>query len=572
MRGAVASLLYSLAGFVGGDLEAAVTAQDNAGNWWRAQDVNWALEKDLELRFEDWTSNSSVHLITSAARDDLATVAWTAGFSGAWGSWRHLVAMNARLTLTSTNDPVPVAASLGTLIFTGEKKAAKDAARKIWLDGPLDTLHQLVDVAAHRPWTKRDEGPTMAVLAEAGDLLDPASADRVVERILDLLNTDGNVRVHGQDWTLRWSEVDGTLRRVLKAATVKSHQIVADLIAGDFATCDDSIADAYLRVASSLTTVDIGVGRLTKLLQSATEREDHHAIGLLETIARDSPGAVTELRRHANNGNINAVRSLLVAGSIDHDDFLLFGKSAAKTVRLMVANARGTNGTRVMVGYVNDQLDDLTLAAMNTNNSKLWKEVTDALEACVLEETQQQRAVRRLASRWQTLPPHVQRKLKKVAPTLRGSSLGIFLGGTRNEYAAAIALLRIATGTVPDLDVEALLLSERRSNPVGFVQALSAWNSKRKLPFLATMVVDENALVRGQAAFSLVEHAHHYPDDRDRAFAVIHSALMQETGAALLDGLAQAFAAYPAVEMAALDNELRTHRSAVIRARFADVG
>jgi hypothetical protein len=570
IRGAAASLLYSVAGFASGDLEAAITAQDNAGNWWRAQDVNWALEKDLRLRFEGWTSNGSVHFITSTARDDLATVAWAASFSGAWGSWRHLVAMNARLTLTSTNELEPVTAALSALIFAGDTKAAKDAARKVWLDGPLDTLDLLVNATAHRAWTKRDEGAIMAVLAEAGDLLEPASADRVVQRIVELLQTDGNVRVHGQAWTFRWSEVDGALRRVLKAAGAKSHKTVADLISDDFASVDEAIAASYLRIASVLNTAEIGIRRLNKLLKSAIERDDHHAIALLESIASATPGAVAELRKRANDGNMNAVRSLLVAGSTDTRDFLAFGKSAAKTVQSMVANARGTDGTRSMTAYVNDQLDDLTLAAINTNDNKLWKEVTDALEACVLEETQQQRAVRRLASRFQSLPPHVQRKLRKLAPSLHGSSFGIGFGGGPNNYAAAVALLRIASGTVPDLEVEALLLRERRRDAIGFVRALGAWNSERKLPFLATMVVDENPIVRGQAAFSIVEHAHHYPDDRERAYAVVSSALMQESGGALLDGLAQALTAYPAGELSALEEELRTHRSAVIRERFTD--
>ncbi len=78
IRGSAVALLYSVAGFSAGDLEATITAQDNAGNWWRAQDVSWALEKDLKYRFEGWTANDSVHFITSTAADDLATAAWNA--------------------------------------------------------------------------------------------------------------------------------------------------------------------------------------------------------------------------------------------------------------------------------------------------------------------------------------------------------------------------------------------------------------------------------------------------------------------------------------------------------------
>jgi hypothetical protein len=165
----------------------------------------------------------------------------------------------------------------------------------------------------------------------------------------------------------------------------------------------------------------------------------------------------------------------------------------------------------------------------------------------------------------EVLPPHVQRKLKKLVPTLHGRSFGNPFGGP-NEYASAVTHLRIAAGAVPDLEVEALLLSERRANPLGFVKTLAAWNSERKLPFLATMVVDENPTVRAQAGFSLIEHAHQYPADRDRAYAVVRSAVMQEDGCALLDGLA----GYPTEEIADLEELLRSHRSAALRARFVN--
>lgn len=476
--------------------------------------------------------------------------------------------MRAKVTLTSNPDPARASAALDSIIFAGDKNAARDTARKMWLDGPLEELHALVGVVALRPWSKRDEGSTMALLAEAGDLLDSAYADQVVQRIVELLSKEGTVRVHGQAWTLRWSEADGALRRLLRAGSARAHRLVADVIATDFATCDDFIANAQLRAVDTLSLSDIGVRRRNKLLRAAIERDDNYAIGMLETIAPHSSEAVQRLRRLANDGNMNAVRSLLVAGSTDTHDFLTFGRSTAKTVREMVANARGTDGTRQISGYVNDQLDDLTLAAINTDNSELWKEVIDALVACVIEETQQQRAVRRLASQFQSLPAYVQRKLKKLAPSLHGSSIGISFGGAPNQYAAAVAQLQIAAGTVSAIEVEALLLRERKDNPIGFVQALRAWNSEGKLPFLATMVVDEIPAVRAQAAFSVIEHAHQYPLDRARAFAVLQSALMREAGCALPDGLAQGLAAHPLDEFAILKRRMRRHPSAIIRARF----
>jgi len=65
IRGGAASVLYSTAGIFTGDLVGTITAQDNAGSWWRAQDVSWALEKDLNLRFEGWAGSNTTHFVSS---------------------------------------------------------------------------------------------------------------------------------------------------------------------------------------------------------------------------------------------------------------------------------------------------------------------------------------------------------------------------------------------------------------------------------------------------------------------------------------------------------------------------
>lgn len=567
IRGAAASILYSNAGFGKGDLQETIMAQDHAGNWWRAQATSWALERDLKYRFEEWTGNNTIHFTTSTASDDLATIAWTAAFSGAWDSWRHLTVMGAKLTFTATAEVKHTEEALAALVFTGDKKASKDAARKLWLDGPLQPLINQVNASAYHTWSKRNEGATMAVLAEAGDLLNGHAADHVVRRILDLLENDGNVRVHGSSWSYRWGEVDEAIARVLKAASLRSHDEIADLIVGCFATCDDLIAESCLRLANQLATAYLDDTRINGLLEAASARDDHYGIDMLEVLGPVSSDAIKKLRKEAVEGREKAFRALLVVGETDHDIFMSWGRISADNVRTMVEQSRGKNGVTIVTTSRNDPLDDLVLAAINTHDAGLWGDVTDALEACVIEESQQQRAVRRLASHFPKLPPTVQQKLRELAPTLSGTSINHPFAG-HNEYPAAVTHLRIAAGTVPDLEVEAYLLQERRDNSLAFVHTLAAWNSERKFPFLATMVVDDNPSVRAQAGFSLVEYAHHYPSSRDRVYAVIATALMQDDGCALPDGLAQGLAEYSTNELSFLENSLRDHKSATVRARF----
>ncbi|MFE7406477.1 DUF4365 domain-containing protein [Isoptericola sp. NPDC057559] len=568
IRGGAAEVLYAVADFGVGDIEATVTAQDNAGTWWRTQDVSWALEKDLKLRFEGWTDNGSIHFLNSSAQADLSVAGWSAAFSGSWGSWRHLATLKAQLTLTSTNDVVLLGAALSDLVLIGEKKIAKDAARKIWMEGPIESLNSLVNTYAYRAWSRRDEGAVMAVFSQAGDLLKSEAADYVVQRIIDLINTDGSVRVRGNAWSFRWNEVDGALRRVLRAASPTSHERVAEFLAAEFATCDESVAIPVVRIANELAVTQLDLTCVNQLLEAATVRGDRYAIHLLEVLAPVIPAAVSELRARAEAGNVNAIRSLLVAGSTDRNDFIIFGRRAARTVRTMVQDVVGEGGTRKMTDHSSDQLDDLTLAALNTNDTKLWKQVTDALEACVIEETQQQRTIRRLGEQFQNLPRHVQRKLRSLVPSIHGTSFGVGFGSSRNEYAASVTQLRIAAGTVPDFEIEALLLAERRSDPVGFVRNLGAWNSARKLPLLATAIVDDNPRVREHAGYNIIKHARTFPDDRDRAFAIIRSAHALENGGALADGIAQGLSVFPDEGLADVEADLRSHPSAVIRGRF----
>lgn len=570
IRGSAATVLYSTAGFAAGDVQATVTALDNAGSWWRAQEVSWALEKDLKLRFEGWTDNNSVHFIHSTSRADLTIIGWNAAFSGAWASWRHLATTSAQLTFTSSDDRQEFEEALSALIFVGEKKFAKNAATKMWRAGPIAPLQRVVDLLARSTWLKRDEGATLAVFAAGGDLLSHQAADKVVERILEVLAADGDVRVHGGSWSDRWIEVDSALRTILKAATAKSHRKVADLITDNFVTCAESTAYSLVHIAERLSAENLDSARLSQLVGVAKAREDRYGISLLMAVATYSGAAAAELQAHAKASEHDVLRSFLVAGSQKHDDFIKFGRSAARTVKKMVVDAQRKSGTAIVAHRADDPLDDLVIAALKTGDTKLWKVITDALESRVVEETQQQGAIRRLAYHFSNLPRHVQRKLRKLAAHLKGASPGIAFGTKQNDFRAAVLHLQIATGFVADLEVEAKLLAQLRDDPVGFVKTLSAWNAEHKLPFLSTMVVAENPGVRAQAAYSLLEHAHRYPADRERAHSVLHTALIQDEGCSLRDAVAQGLVAYPDKALASLEAELRDHPSATVRSRFVD--
>ena len=569
IRGGAAAVLYSIAGFGRGDIAETMTAQDNAGSWWRAQDVSWALDKDLKLRFKSWAGDSSTHFLSSTAKSELTTAAWNAAFSGAWGSWRHLSAQIAQLTLTSTSDPTHVAASLGVLVYVGEKSHAKLAASKVWVDGPVDALTAVANLLAVSPWLKRSEGAVMAVLGAAGDLLIEQAADAVIDRVLTTLEQDGGIRRFGGGWSDRWSELHSTLGRVLEAASAKSHKRCAELVIMGFNGFEsESATDSLVRIAQRLRLKVLPKTTLAKLVSTATARDDHYGIDLLEVLGSASPGAVAELRRRAEAGSRRAFRSLLVAGSDYYEDYMALGRDAERSVKEMVADARGENGTSKFTMHVHDQVHDLAISAFHTKDNKLWKTLVDAFETGVLPEQQVQEALLMLARRFTDLPPHIQRRLKKLGPDLRASKLGFGFG--ESNFDSAVAKLNIAAGNVSDDDIESFLLSLRRTDPVGFVTTLQMWNGEHKFAFLSTMALDPDARVRSQAAYSLVEHAHRFADQAAQAASVVRTALALDGGCRMADGVAAGATDYPSPAFDELAKALANHPSAVVRARFSE--
>lgn len=245
---------------------------------------------------------------------------------------------------------------------------------------------------------------------------------------------------------------------------------------------------------------------------------------------------------------------------------MALGRDADRLVKEMVADARGENGTSKFSMYAHDQVHDLAISAFHTKDNRLWKSLVDALEMGVLPEQQIQEALLMLARRFTDLPPHIQRRLKKLGPALHGSTLGF--GDGQSKFESAVAKLNIAAGNVGDDDIQSFLLSLRRTDPVGFVTTLQAWNGEFKVAFLSTMALDPDAHVRSQAAYSLVEHAHQFPDQTAQAVNVVRTALALDGGCRMADAVAAGVTDYPSAAFDEIAEALATHPSALVRARF----
>lgn len=561
IRGGCAAILYSLAELGTGDLEGTVAAQDNAVSWWRAQDTSYALTKALNDRFREWSDDGSVTFRTVHPIDELNTAALNAAFSANWSSWRHLSFLMAQLVLTETRDTGSAQEALALLAYTGQKKAAKAAARRLWIGGPLEALRGASSRFAEEDWSRRSEGAVMGILAHGGDLLSPELADRAVTRILDVLRSDGPVRQLGREWADRWSEIGAALARLLPAASEKSHRACAELVCSNFAGSWGH-ATAAIRIASHLDFSLLEGEAAQKVCDVALMRDDSCRYELLEILAPQLPAAMESLRNFATDGVPSAIHSLLVVNPGEAEHYQQLGSYAAVAVEKAVVAARGVEGNFAYSYGGNDHLHDLALAALKTENSQLWEQVLAALDAGVLPTDQVFRTVELLAIRFQALPDYVRKRVTEMVPELSAVKSPYVHD---HGFEAALTALQIVSSRPTEHEVLNRLLQFRRDDPATFARLLKFWDSPQKLSLLASLAADSSPQVRAYAVYRLIasidEHAENDEEITDlvvTALGLSEGSLMHKAAASALNGSAkQGFHNVRAVLMA--------HPSALIR-------
>jgi hypothetical protein len=561
IRGGCAALLYALAEMGTGDLEGTIAAQDNAVSWWRAQDTSFALSKALNDRFKEWSDDGSITCRTVDPIDELSAAALNAAFSANWSSWRHLSFLMAQLVLTTTREPESAQEALALLAHTGQKKAAKAAASRLWIGGPLEALRQVSSRFAEEPWSRRSEGAVMAIFAHGGDLLSSELADKAVTRVIDVLRSDGSIRQLGREWADRWSEIGAALARLLHAASAVSHRACAELVCSNF-TQSSGQAIASIRVASRLDFSRLDAELAVKVRDVALQREDSYRYELLQLLAPQIPAAMESLRNLAIAGEPPAIRCLLALDSGETEHYQQLGISAGAAVEKALVAARGIEGNVVYSYGGSDHLHDLTVAALRTGNTQLWEQVLVALEAGVLPTSQAFRAIELIAGSFQTLPDYVRARVTQMAPTL---SAARDVYADNDGFKGAVTALQIVCSAPTEPEVLSRLLQFRRDDPATFVKLLKFWTSSQKLFLLASLAADSDPQVRGYAVYGLIDLADKHADKEDEIADLIGAALDLSDGSLMHRSAAFALNGLSNQGFQKLRDVLLAHPSALIR-------
>lgn len=568
LRGAAMGLVYSTAITIPANLFDTLNAQDNLGTLWREQAISVALAQDLDNRFQDWAGDKSIRFVSTTPFIQLTYAGWNGAFSGAWGSWRDLSTQAARVSLASSADPADVTVALKTLVTAGNKKLTGLAARRTWLNGPLESLVETVAHFAICSWSLRAEGAILDLFSEAGDLLPSTTADATIERIIGLLYTGGTIRRLGHGASDRISEVDTALRRILSSATSVGHRLCADLVC-EFFPKDYGDADSMLRLAQALRVRDLGPEALDRLVTAAKARTDFHRAALLEVVGCAHEPAIEALRALRDAGDTSAARALLVTGQTEASNWAALGRTTLPAVQKMVSDATPSeNGSVAFSGGSFDHLNDLALAAFHTGNIRHWKAVTDALSAGVLPGISVAKTIEFLASNFTKLPVPVQTRLQEIAPKLRPAVLPTIETGS---FASAKLALLAVTGHLKGAEATGALMILKTIDPAEFARVLQDMATPHREAFLLVSLVDSDPEVRSQAAYSLIRFSCGRRAVAERAAAALLVALDLNRGARMPFVAAAAIKQFEAGS--AFDpvrERLSQHSSASVRAQVTE--
>lgn len=172
-----------------GSLADTINARDSVASWWRSQTFSWALTSMADKAFKAWAGDTSVKLIGSdEAAEQFLALRFGAGCSADQDAWRMAVRNQACYELgQSAGDTSQIVRSLDALRRSGDEKALKLAAERIWLEGPVLALREAGESVSFARIGRSTASTTFTLWKACADALGVESASAAATACIDLL-------------------------------------------------------------------------------------------------------------------------------------------------------------------------------------------------------------------------------------------------------------------------------------------------------------------------------------------------------------------------------------------------
>ena len=170
--------------------------------------------------------------------------------------------------------------------------------------------------------------------------------------------------------------------------------------------------------------------------------------------------------------------------------------------------------------------------------------------------------VRFLAKNYSELPRYVQKRLKRLAPTLHAYEGSMM---DADSFDAAVFALRVAAGILDDGETLAGLLETRLNARADFAVLISNVPIGGREAFMLACTVDPDPHVRAQAAYGVIRLASQNPERAPALATALRKSLELNDGCRMPVGIGSAFSHFAVEGFDEVRDELMNHPSAVIR-------
>lgn len=309
IAGAAAHVVFTVADWAAGTLPAIIAAGDAAAHWWRTHVLAWGLGRQTDQQFAAWTGVET----TSAGAQDLRSASLLAGFAGDHGGWRNAVSHLARLHLVLTDrhsDGERVGTMLSALVLAGDEANLKAATRAIVRHGPALAVRHAASELDLTLATRTTVRPALTLLAEGGDVVEPADADRHASWALDILSDPDSLEEKLHPDFLVSHAVSAALRGLAWSIGPEVCRRIVDAILDLPAQSDQLTAQDWGRLVTSLPPAVWTPEDTRRAADRASEHNFELEYSLLELAARDHPDVRAQLLEQAAAGSVDAIAAL----------------------------------------------------------------------------------------------------------------------------------------------------------------------------------------------------------------------------------------------------------------------
>lgn len=437
----------------------ALRAGDNAGSWWRDQQLRWALDAAAMSQFREWAQDASSRWDAEPPMQQLLPSMLMALFSadhvGLAAAQSRLGRIGAQCAKTDDD----FRSAFARLLSSGDKASVVLVGRRAWRVGPARILAELSTECVPKNFSPGRVDALLEFWRAFGDLGELAAADDVVLWCLKRAVEQG-VEKEPRGDAPRTATLLGAIKGALGVCSPRVLERVAAELHAVPVHCTNlkeicSVAEEMERLAPNCLVAQL-------FLDLADRGAEHSELARLLGLSAKLGSEVAHARllEAAKAGNLSAAAIAFEAGTLTEEAADKVAHTLTKLLdKEQQESARGRFGS----GYSVDRCLFLVGLSLSIPSVARWGEVLSYLGDSAVVADHKESSVYRIIRDLTQLPDDAARLLPLQIPGLRASRFlpaNLFDPWLERRSAAGLAdLLQFGLGSQSDHDVEAFVSS-----------------------------------------------------------------------------------------------------------------